>query len=100
MVRLGVGAQVGFEGGVQASFWVKFGGVLWVAVSGILEEMVMGCCFGNGGVGGWSQGGLGRGLGGCEAGCLGEIGGGIEGALLGRWRSGWDEMKEEEGGSI
>ena len=42
MVRLGVEAQVGFEGGVQASFWVKFGGVLWVAASGIF--------------GGWSDG--------------------------------------------
>ena len=42
MVRLGVEAQVGFEGGVRASFWVKFGGVLWVAASGIF--------------GGWSDG--------------------------------------------
>ena len=56
----------------------------------------MGCCFGNGGVGGWFQGGLGRGLGGCEAGCLCEIGGGIEGALLGRWRSGFSGKEEEE----
>ena len=40
---------------------------------------------------------MGRRLAGCEAGCLGEIGGGIGKDLLGCWRSGWDEMKEEEG---
>ena len=96
MVRLGAEAQVGLEGGVQASLVEEFGKVLWVAVSRILEEMVMGCCFGNGGVGGWSQGGLGRGLGGCEASCLGEIGGGIEGALLGGTHTGFSGKEEEE----
>ena len=65
MVRLGAEAQLGFEGGVQVSFWVKFGGVLWVAVSGIF--------------GGWSVGLLSciRWCWGVVSGCFGSWIGGL-----------------------
>ena len=75
MVGMRAEAQVGWEGGVLVSRMLEFGLISVGIVVGNLGKMELGCCFGNGGVGGWFQGDFGREMEGCDAGSLVEIGG-------------------------